>query len=125
MREVLRHTGLSFIFLMCGSVAWADLKDTLLAEGNALYDRKEYAAAGAVFAKLIEADPTSADGYYGRALVNAAKGDYDAAISDFSETIRRNPQKADAYRNRGWAYYEKKQRCVLRNRRLRRCDCGC
>ena len=95
----------SLIFFF-GSLALAGTKDDLMARGNEHWDRKEYGAAIQEFSKVIDMDPTSADGYYGRGLSYAGMNEFDLAIKDLTEAIRRDPHKSGAYRNRAATYID-------------------
>jgi tetratricopeptide (TPR) repeat protein len=70
--------------LLFASVGLADTRE-LLSKANELREKKDYVAAVKAFSRVIEVDPTSADGYYGRGASYAAMGDYDSAINDLSE----------------------------------------
>jgi tetratricopeptide (TPR) repeat protein len=72
---------------------------------NALYGKKDYAAAIGAFTEVIRLDPKNTDAFYNRAMARRANGDDYRAIADLSETIRLDPILPDAFYNRGVGYF--------------------
>ena len=96
MCRIARWTAVALVLFLYGSVAFAGVKEDLLAKGDWLLDKEDYAAAARAYEEVIKMDPTCAKGYYGRGFIFFVKDDYDAAIRDFTETIRLNPKKGVA-----------------------------
>lgn len=56
------------------------------------------------FNRLLRFSPRNAAGYYGRSLVQLARGDYDAALDDNTRAVLRKPRLAEFRRQRGMVY---------------------
>ncbi|HNA02158.1 MAG TPA: tetratricopeptide repeat protein, partial [Ferruginibacter sp.] len=74
----------------------------------AFYSAKNYEAAVKDYEKCIELQPSSADGYLGRANIKNLKQDYPGAIKDYSKAIELDPNAVVAYLNRGNAKFIQK-----------------
>jgi tetratricopeptide (TPR) repeat protein len=70
----------------------AERTEELKKEGNAAWNKKDYAAAIAVASELIKLNTEYDKGYRMRAMAQIALGRYDEAIPDLSEWIRRHPE---------------------------------
>ena len=74
--------------------------ERLLAEGRRLWRRGgELAAARAAFSRALELDPTCAQAWNDRGVLNAEDGQLDRALKDLFEAQRLDPALAEAGRN--------------------------
>lgn len=66
--------------------------DRLLESGNDAMDAGRYDEALARFSRVIERDPTFAEGWNRRATLFYLMGDFDASVRDIQETLAREPR---------------------------------
>jgi len=77
------------------------LDTVVTAEGTAFrrgadaYDKAQWADAEGFFTTVIQADSTSAEAYYDRALVRAMQNHRDAAADDYAHYLRLRPEAVD------------------------------
>ncbi|NVN88279.1 MAG: tetratricopeptide repeat protein [Rhodopseudomonas sp.] len=89
-----------------GKLSGAALAGVYSSRGAQYYDKDQYDPALADLDKAIQLDPSSAEAYMGRGLVDAAKKNNSRAIADFSEVIRLRPNASLAFVQRGNVYAE-------------------
>jgi tetratricopeptide (TPR) repeat protein len=77
-------------------------EQTALVRQKALAEARHgnYALSIALFSRLIEQDPASANDYSNRGLVYFQDGQFEAALADYNRAIELNPQLDSAYNNR-------------------------
>src|SRR5213594_1650298 len=75
--------------------------DSLLREGIEAIERQDLPTAAAVFTRLIEEEPTFAEGWNKRATVRYMAKDYAGSIADCRETLARNPNHFGALSGQG------------------------
>ena len=66
--------------------------DRLLASGNDAMGAGRYDEALARFSRVIERDPTFAEGWNRRATLHYLMGNFDASVRDIQETLAREPR---------------------------------
>jgi tetratricopeptide (TPR) repeat protein len=67
-----------------------------LAEGNAAYQKGDYAAAAAAYQKLVDSGVASADVYFNLGTAQLKSGQRGAAILSYERALRMDPGDADA-----------------------------
>src|SRR5437773_11400842 len=65
--------------------------DALMGEGIEAMERRDFAEAERVFARIVSRAPDFAEGWNKRATARYLTGDYDGAIADCRETLARKP----------------------------------
>ncbi len=78
--------------------------DALLREGITLMERRDLAAAEAIFARMIAQAPTFAEAWNKRATVRYVAENYEGSIADCEETLARNPHHFGALSGGGLCY---------------------
>ena len=87
--------------------AWA-----LLYRGNAYIfkeDTESYDKALADFEEIVKIQPGNPEGYTGRGLVYARKGDYGKAIEEYDHALSLRPNDFEALNRRGNSYFYRKE----------------
>jgi tetratricopeptide (TPR) repeat protein len=78
--------------------------NTLVENGNAFVNKKEYDKAISAFTEAIRLNPIFSAAYYDRGCAYDDQGKYAMAISDYTEAIQLDPNFTFAYYNRGNVY---------------------
>ncbi len=102
---------LSFLLLLfsLSSFIYGQNYDTLIAKGDAFYNKEEYTEAINYFSKAIKVDPKLAAGYEYRADAYKEMKKYEEAIKDYTEAM--------AIETHTW-YYRKRGFCYLKTEKL-------
>ncbi len=93
--------------------------DVLFAEGIRLMEKQDWLGAASAFTKVIEADPTFAEGWNKRATARYLAEHYASAIADCEEVVRLNPYHFGALSGQGLCHvalgqYRAAMRCFRR-----------
>jgi|GEM_PF-2523642 len=107
MSRALARLLLALILATMAVPAVADDIKEMLAKGDALWRASDFKDAAAVYDAVMEAEPTCAMAFYGRAFCRLSQSDLDAALEDFDKAIRLDPGFGRAYRNRGVTHQRK------------------
>jgi tetratricopeptide (TPR) repeat protein len=75
--------------------------EALFGDGVAAMERRDLAAAEALFGRVIARAPDFAEGWNKRATVRYLQEDYEGAIADCEETLARKPQHFGALSGQG------------------------
>ncbi len=82
----------------------SDTVNGLMAEGVAAMSRRAYGEALAVFNKVVETDPSFAEGWNKRATVHFLMGEYEASVRDVERTLALEPRHFGALSGLGLIY---------------------
>ena len=75
-------------------------------QGQALYDKGNYAEAIKAYTKAIELNPNHGEAYRRRGVCKVNLKNYEAAIPDYTKAIEINPKNSKAYNGRGTARHK-------------------
>lgn len=82
----------------------SDTVNGLMAEGVAAMSRRAYGEALAVFNKVVETDPSFAEGWNKRATVHFLMGEHEASVRDVERTLALEPRHFGALSGLGLIY---------------------
>ena len=73
------------------------------------FNNKNYAAAKAVFEKLLKMNPTNTNNPFNIALIEETVGNTDAALDMYEKILRTNPKDKEVLTNIGRIYFDQKR----------------
>lgn len=82
----------------------SDVVNTLMTRGIEETSRREYQAAVSTFSKVIELEPSLAEGWNRRATVYYLMGEYEASVRDIERTLALEPRHFGALSGLGFIY---------------------
>lgn len=100
-------TWVSAIFLAAWGCAGRPSAESALAQGNALLDGGEFAAAIPFYDEALSLEPRLVQAFNNRGLARAGLGDWEGAVQDYTAGIEIRADLPELHYNRGVARFRK------------------
>ena len=103
MKRIVTVLMLLLLLLIYPNISSAQDAAFYFQQGQALFDKGNYAEAIKAYTNAIELNPNHGEAYRRRGVCKATLKSYEAAIPDYTKAIEINPKNSKAYNGRGTA----------------------